>query len=213
LPTLFDVPDFEYVHANTPSQAEGGFRGVGEGGCIVGPPTLVNAIADALAPFGGLRGELELPLSPSKLLGIIEGRSMAPQPKLAAPVASPVQQVVAPPSPPPTAALPAVPQAVVSRPDGMWKLVLATPLGPQSFTGRLATEGNVVTGTLYSGDLDPATFVGTADGNHLKWDLKVTKPVSITLKYDVTIDGDKLTGKVKMGIFGNAKLSGERMHE
>jgi carbon-monoxide dehydrogenase large subunit len=95
----------------------------------------------------------------------------------------------------------------------MWKLVLATPLGPQSFTGRLATEGNVVTGTLYSGDLDPATFVGTADGNHLKWDLKVTKPVSITLKYDVTIDGDKLTGKVKMGIFGNAKLSGERMHE
>ena len=26
-----------------------------------------------------------------------------------------------------------------------------------------------------------------------------------------TIDGDKLTGKVKMGFFGTAKLKGERM--
>src|SRR5262249_6499930 len=40
LPAYADVPDFEYVHANTPSQSEGGFRGVGEGGCIIGPPTL-----------------------------------------------------------------------------------------------------------------------------------------------------------------------------
>jgi carbon-monoxide dehydrogenase large subunit len=47
----------------------GGFRGVGEGGAIIGPPTLVNAIADALAPFGEL--PLDLPLTPSKLLKMI----------------------------------------------------------------------------------------------------------------------------------------------
>ena len=35
----------EFVHANTPSRSVGGFRGVGEGGAIIGPPTLVNAIA------------------------------------------------------------------------------------------------------------------------------------------------------------------------
>src|SRR3546814_9162074 len=73
LPTIFDVPDFEYHHeASQPSKAEGGFRGVGEGGCIIGPPTLVNAIADALAPFGELK--LEFPLTPSRLLAHIEGR-------------------------------------------------------------------------------------------------------------------------------------------
>ena len=53
----------------------GGMRGVGEGGCIIGPPTLVNAIADALAPFGQL--ELTLPLTPTRLLSLIEGRDMA----------------------------------------------------------------------------------------------------------------------------------------
>jgi carbon-monoxide dehydrogenase large subunit len=45
-------------------------RGVGEGGAIIGPPTLVNAIADALAPFGEI--EVTLPLSPSRLLAFME---------------------------------------------------------------------------------------------------------------------------------------------
>ena len=59
-----------------PSKSEGGFRGVGEGGAIIGPPTLVNAIADALAPFGEV--PVDLPLTPAKLLrrdrGAIAGR-------------------------------------------------------------------------------------------------------------------------------------------
>jgi len=73
LPTAMDVPDFEYTHISTPSKAEGGFRGVGEGGAIIGPPTLVNAIADALAPFGARC--LELPLTPSKVLKLMENRA------------------------------------------------------------------------------------------------------------------------------------------
>ena len=60
LPAISDIPDFEYVHACTPSKSEGGFRGVGEGGAIIGPPTLVNAIADALGDLmrRGARDEL-----------------------------------------------------------------------------------------------------------------------------------------------------------
>jgi carbon-monoxide dehydrogenase large subunit len=74
LPAISDVPDFEYVHACTPSKSEGGFRGVGEGGAIIGPPTLVNAIADALSPFGEV--PLELPLTPTKILELIERRPL-----------------------------------------------------------------------------------------------------------------------------------------
>jgi aerobic carbon-monoxide dehydrogenase large subunit len=70
LPAAADVPDFEYTHVVTPSKSEGGFRGVGEGGAIIGPPTLINAIADALAPFGRL--PLDLPLTPSKILKVME---------------------------------------------------------------------------------------------------------------------------------------------
>jgi carbon-monoxide dehydrogenase large subunit len=72
LPAISNVPEFEFVHANTPSHSHGGFRGVGEGGAIIGPPTLVNAIADALAPFGKMT--FDLPLTPSKLMSVIEGR-------------------------------------------------------------------------------------------------------------------------------------------
>ncbi|MCB2079482.1 MAG: xanthine dehydrogenase family protein molybdopterin-binding subunit [Novosphingobium sp.] len=71
MPQISDVPDFEYTHVVTPSASKGGFRGVGEGGAIIGPPTLVNAIHDALEPFGV--DSLDLPLSPSKLVGLIDG--------------------------------------------------------------------------------------------------------------------------------------------
>jgi carbon-monoxide dehydrogenase large subunit len=75
VPTISDIPDFEYTHITTPSKAETGARGVGEGGMIIGPPTLINAIMDALEPFGAGRGHepLELPLSPSRVLKMMEG--------------------------------------------------------------------------------------------------------------------------------------------
>jgi carbon-monoxide dehydrogenase large subunit len=75
LPAISDIPDFEFVHASTPSQSVGGMRGVGEGGAIIGVPTLVNAIADALAPFGEV--PVELPLTPTRLMSVIEGRDMS----------------------------------------------------------------------------------------------------------------------------------------
>lgn len=69
IPTAHDVPEIEFLHIVTNSASEGGFKGVGEGGAIVGPPTLVNAIADALAPFGA--DCLTLPLSPPQVLAEI----------------------------------------------------------------------------------------------------------------------------------------------
>ena len=88
-------------------------------------------------------------------------------------------------------------------------MVLATAMGPQQFTGRFAANGDILSGTLHS-DMGSQDFTGTIAGNTLKWDLRVTKPVPLTLKYDLRIEGDRLVGKVKMGIFGTAKLSGER---
>ena len=52
LPTSADVPVLEVVHRPTPSEVEGGFRGVGEASIIAAPAVLVGAVADALAPIG-----------------------------------------------------------------------------------------------------------------------------------------------------------------
>ena len=70
LPTATDVPLIEYGHVETPGPGPGGFKGVGEGGAIGAPPAVVNAVADALAPFGV---EItRLPLAPAAIVELIE---------------------------------------------------------------------------------------------------------------------------------------------
>ncbi|SFF96836.1 carbon-monoxide dehydrogenase large subunit [Novosphingobium sp. CF614] len=75
LPAITDVPILEYTHISTPSDSEGGFRGVGEGGIIIGGPTLLNAVADAMVPFGTLPDDL--PMTPSKLLKLMHSEMPA----------------------------------------------------------------------------------------------------------------------------------------
>ncbi len=217
LPTIHDVPEFEFLHCNTPSQSVGGMRGVGEGGAIIGAPTLVNAIADALAPFGDV--PVDLPLTPAKLLSVIEGRDLA-NPTKAAKV--PATSAVMPSTKANEETEPAAPQAASSPADappavseaalidGDWKMVLSTPVGPQEMLGHFETDGEALSGFLSSpeGQMD---FTGQIEeGYRLKFDLKVQKPMKITLKYNLEVKGDKISGKVKMGIFGSAKLTGER---
>ncbi|WP_444543682.1 xanthine dehydrogenase family protein molybdopterin-binding subunit [Nocardia transvalensis] len=70
LPTASEVPDIEIGHVETPSPGPGSFKGVGEGGAIGSTPAVLNAVADALAPFGvEIR---ELPLSPSRIVDMID---------------------------------------------------------------------------------------------------------------------------------------------
>ncbi|CAN7467635.1 xanthine dehydrogenase family protein molybdopterin-binding subunit [Phenylobacterium sp. LjRoot219] len=224
LPSISDIPDFEYLHAAaTPADNEVGVRGVGEGGAIVGPPTLVNAIADALSPFGEV--PVDLPLTPAKLLDVIDGKPPAAKPlsrfashAAAEPGPATVQGDVAD-VPPGAAAFPGGPMAAIKEAeaaatgggiDGAWKMVLASPAGPQEMTGHFETAGGVLNGRLDS-DQGSQAFAGVVEGNRLKWEMKVTKPMPLTLKYDLEITGDRLAGKVKMGVFGTSKLSGERL--
>jgi carbon-monoxide dehydrogenase large subunit len=70
MPTACDVPRIEIEHLQTvPLDADVNFRGVGEGGMIVAPPTLVNAIEDGLSPFGVRIYEQHLP--PARILELI----------------------------------------------------------------------------------------------------------------------------------------------
>jgi carbon-monoxide dehydrogenase large subunit len=66
LPTAVEIPAIEIEHLETDPDGELGFRGVGEGGAVVAPATLTNAIADALASFGARVTEQYLP--PGKIL-------------------------------------------------------------------------------------------------------------------------------------------------
>ena len=198
LPAISDVPVFEFLHANTPSKSLGGMRGVGEGGAIIGPPTLVNAIADALSPFGEI--EVNLPLTPGKVLDVIEGRD----------VSGWAGQAAAAPPPVAEAAAPAAAPAGAARIDGDWKMTMSTPMGAQAMTGHFETAGALLSGYLMS-EQGRQEFTGTVEAGRLKFDLKVEQPMKITLKYDLQVDGDAIFGKVRMGMFGSSKLSGTRL--
>jgi carbon-monoxide dehydrogenase large subunit len=69
LPTAAEIPNIEIEHLE--SEAPGGedFRGVGEGGLICAPATIVNAVTDALSPFSVVIDRL--PLSPSRVLELL----------------------------------------------------------------------------------------------------------------------------------------------
>ena len=94
---------------------------------------------------------------------------------------------------------------------GKWSFPL--PMGPQEMRGHFETDAQSLSGYLSSAEGQQSLHGHRRRATVVKFDLKVVKPMKITLKYDLAVEGDKLTGKVKMGIFGSAKLMGERVRE
>jgi carbon-monoxide dehydrogenase large subunit len=72
LPRLGDFPEPVHVKMVTPSPRNPlGAKGLGEAGCIALPPAIVNAVVDALAPFGCTH--LDMPLTPEKVWRVLRG--------------------------------------------------------------------------------------------------------------------------------------------
>jgi carbon-monoxide dehydrogenase large subunit len=69
LPTSTEVPIIEYGHVESPGPGPGGYKGVGEGGAIGSVPAVANAVADALAPFGGRI--TRVPVTPETIVNIV----------------------------------------------------------------------------------------------------------------------------------------------
>jgi len=66
IPHAEDIPPMTFGRLFTPAPSNPlGLKGTGEGGCIGGPPAIVNAVLDALAPYGVT--EIDMPLRPAKV--------------------------------------------------------------------------------------------------------------------------------------------------
>ena len=94
--------------------------------------------------------------------------------------------------------------------DGTWNTTTNTPMGPQQGTLELKTDGGTLTGTLSSAQGTIELKDGAVDGNSLSWKVDLTAPMAMTLEFSVTVDGDSLSGNVKLGAFGTASFSGTR---
>ncbi len=70
MPTAADVPAIEFAHYDTPGPGPGGYKGIGEGGVLGAAPATINAVADALSPFGVRL--TRLPLSPATIVAALD---------------------------------------------------------------------------------------------------------------------------------------------
>lgn len=71
LPQAGQLPTFTTSFVETPSPTNPlGAKGAGEAGCIGAPPAIVNAVLDALSPFGIT--SIDMPLRPEKIWSLIQ---------------------------------------------------------------------------------------------------------------------------------------------
>ncbi|MBB4662080.1 aerobic carbon-monoxide dehydrogenase large subunit [Conexibacter arvalis] len=78
IPTALEVPDWETGFTVTPSPHHPiGAKGIGESATVGSPPAIVNAVVDALRPYGVRH--VDMPCTPSRVWEAMQGRGAPPQ--------------------------------------------------------------------------------------------------------------------------------------
>jgi hypothetical protein len=120
-------------------------------------------------------------------------------------VATPPTDAAPPEATPPTGAT-----AVV---DGTWDLVIETPIGTQRATVELSTADGVLRGVARDprhGDRVPLADLALT-GNRLIWAQSITRPLRLNLRFELVVEGDRLTGRSKAGRLPASTVTGQRV--
>lgn len=94
--------------------------------------------------------------------------------------------------------------------DGSWNCTINSPMGAQQATMTLSTEGGSLSGKMEGAQGTQEFSGGSVDGNSLAWNVEMTSPMPMTLEITAEVDGDAISGNVKLGAFGEATFSGTR---
>ena len=94
--------------------------------------------------------------------------------------------------------------------DGTWNLTLDTPMGEQTSVLKVTSSGGTLTGTQSAQDQSSEIFDGTVNGNEVSWGVSITQPMDLALSFTGTVDGDTMSGTVRLGPFGSADFRGTR---
>ena len=97
-----------------------------------------------------------------------------------------------------------------NSPAGTWEVVVDTPLGAQQMTMTVAVNGERADGT-FGGALGTLPITGTAktDSIEMTGALEI-QGMSLQLAISGRAAGDALSGKIKLGDFGEFPLTGKR---
>lgn len=95
--------------------------------------------------------------------------------------------------------------------EGDWNTTIATPVGKMQVKLSITTRGGLIQGMATQGDETVEMMNPVLENNKLTWSLRITKPMRLNLKFEVSAEGDSLTGTAKAGILPASKLTGNRI--
>lgn len=95
--------------------------------------------------------------------------------------------------------------------NGDWDTTIATPVGKLEVRLSISIKNGNIQGKATQGDETVEFITPLLHGNKLTWSLRITKPMRLNLKFEVTADGDQMTGFARAGILPASKLTGKRV--
>jgi hypothetical protein len=93
---------------------------------------------------------------------------------------------------------------------GTWNISISTPIGAQSVVLELTENNGVVTGIAKGTNESTPLIDPVLEGKRLTWKQSITKPMRLNLTFEVTIEGDTLTGTSRAGMLPSSKVTGTR---
>lgn len=94
--------------------------------------------------------------------------------------------------------------------DGHWHIVIPTPIGKQQVLLEIVERSGHLSGTATQGS-ETVPFVDPhVDGDRIRWSQQVTKPMRLSIKFDLIRKGDTLSGTAKPGILPATSVTGRR---
>jgi hypothetical protein len=95
--------------------------------------------------------------------------------------------------------------------SGKWDVTVSSPMGAQKSVLILNESGGALTGKLEGAQGALEIKNGKASGEDVSWAADMTQPMPITLEFSGKVQGDAISGNVKLGAFGSATFSGTRI--
>jgi putative intracellular protease/amidase len=94
---------------------------------------------------------------------------------------------------------------------GKWSVSIATPIGKQSVIYDFSLQDGVITGTATQGSEISLLEELDVTGDRLIWIQRITKPLKLHLRFEVTVNQDTLRGTAKAGLMPASRLEGYRL--
>ena len=94
--------------------------------------------------------------------------------------------------------------------DGRWAITISTPIGKQQVVLDIVDRDGQLSGRATQGDESVPFVDPVVDGDSLRWTQQISKPMKLTIKFDLTRQGDALSGTAKPGILPTSAVTGVR---